>query len=205
MPLTDAGKNACLTGGLGNAITHISAHTTIPNSSGNSEVTGGSYARVSVSWGSAASGVRSNSGILTIEIPAATTAAYLGYWSASSNGTFYGYSPVNDSLLGFGLVGSNGVSVDSLTSNGHGLTNGTRVAFTAVGGESLPAGISAATLYYVVGTGTDTFQISTSLGGSAVNITGQGEFFWQSCTPEVFAGAGQLVLAVGDLDLMHVL
>jgi hypothetical protein len=50
--------------------------------------------------------------------------------------------------------------------------NTDRVVFTSTG--TLPAPLSAATIYYIVGRTATTFQVSTSSGGAAVNLTSQG-------------------------------
>lgn len=200
MGLNTNGRHACLSG-LASVITHISAHTNLPDANGSSEVTGGLYARVPIAWAAASGGTRGNSGALTIEIPAGTTVTHLGYWSALSGGTHYGHSPVNPTVDGYGQVGPNGVTIDSLTCNSHGLTDGRRVSFLPPAGDALPGGVSTSTLYYVVTAGTDTFSISLSSGGAAVDLTAQGKFYFQSCTPETFAGAGQLAIASGALLL----
>ncbi len=59
-----------------------------------------------------------------------------------------------------------------VTWTAHGLTAGTPIRFKTTG--TLPTGVSASVLYYVLATGlaTDTFRFSTSVGGSAVNTTG---------------------------------
>lgn len=200
MGLNTNGRHACLSG-LAAAVTHISAHTGLPDANGSSEVAGGSYARVPVTWAAPSSGTRGNSGILTVEIPASTTVTHLGYWSALTGGTHYGNSPVNPTVDGYGLVGSNGVTIDVATALAHGLTDGKRIALLPCAGDALPGGISAAVLYWVVGAGTDTFSISLTSGGAAVDLTSQGKFYFQSCTPETFAGAGQLTIAAGALLL----
>lgn len=200
MGLNMNGRNACLAG-LGAAITHVSAHTNLPDANGSSEVAGGSYARVPVTWAAPGSGTRGNSGFLTAEIPAATTVTHLGFWSALTGGSHYGNSPVNPTVDGYGLVGSNGVTIDVATANGHGLVDGKRIQFLSPAGDALPGGVSSAVLYWVVGSGTDTFSISLTSGGAAVDLTSQGKFYFQSCTPEVFAGAGQLTIAAGALLL----
>lgn len=51
-------------------------------------------------------------------------------------------------------------------------TNTDRVVFTTTG--TLPAPLSAATIYYVIGATASLFQVSTTSGGGAVNITAQG-------------------------------
>lgn len=63
-------------------------------------------------------------------------------------------------------------SGETITEIAHGLVNGDEVTFTTTG--TLPAGLSTGTTYYVVGKTDDTFQVSTTFGGSAVNITDQG-------------------------------
>ena len=59
-----------------------------------------------------------------------------------------------------------------VTLNNHGLTAGYPVIFSTTG--ALPTGITAGTVYYVISTGltTNSFEISTSVGGAAVNTSG---------------------------------
>lgn len=52
----------------------------------------------------------------------------------------------------------------------HGLSNGDVVKFTTTG--ALPTGLSTSTTYYVVNKTTDTFQLSATEGGSAINTSG---------------------------------
>jgi len=68
---------------------YVSLHTADPGTTGASEVTGGTYARVAVSWNAASSGSVTQSGALSINLPASTTASYFGVWSASTAGTYY--------------------------------------------------------------------------------------------------------------------
>ncbi|MEW6263390.1 MAG: phage tail protein [Thermodesulfobacteriota bacterium] len=64
-------------------------------------------------------------------------------------------------------------TTDTLSSAGHGL-NDSDVLRVSNSGGALPAGLSASTKYYVINKTTDTYQLSTTLGGSAVNITDNG-------------------------------
>lgn len=201
MPLNANGRNACLAGGLTDAVGYVSVHDDIPSTSGSNEVTGGSYTREAVTWGSPASGQVSNSGSIVHDMPASSEAVALGLWSASSSGTFYGWLPVGSSSFGFGTVDSAGVTSDAIQSAGHGLGNDDRVLLFNTFAESLPAGLAEDTLYYVVSAATDTFEVSSTSGGSSVNITGQGELFWMACVPETFGSAGQLTTASGALVL----
>ena len=68
---------------------YVSLHTADPGTTGASEVTRGTYARVAVTWNSPSGGSVSNSGALSINLPASTTASYFGVWSATTAGTYY--------------------------------------------------------------------------------------------------------------------
>jgi hypothetical protein len=59
-----------------------------------------------------------------------------------------------------------------VTYTGHGLAAGAPIRFSTTG--ALPTGIIAGTTYYVIAAGiaTNTFEFSTSVGGSAVNTSG---------------------------------
>ena len=67
----------------------VSLHTADPGTTGASEVVGGTYARVAVACNAASGGSITNSGALSINLPATTTAAYFGIWSAATAGTYY--------------------------------------------------------------------------------------------------------------------
>lgn len=63
-------------------------------------------------------------------------------------------------------------ATDLVTSAGHGLQNGDVLQLTTA--TTLPAGLALVTDYYVIETTTNTFQLSATKGGSAVNITDTG-------------------------------
>lgn len=62
---------------------------------------------------------------------------------------------------------------DTFTAVGHTLTNGQRVKVTNIGG-ALPTGINETRKYYVVNVSGNTFQLSRTSGGAAINITDDG-------------------------------
>jgi hypothetical protein len=71
------------------AITHAQIHTAQPNSSGSNEA---SSARQAITWVTAASGDL----VATVDLnftggAASGAATHLGFWSASTTGTFYGW------------------------------------------------------------------------------------------------------------------
>jgi hypothetical protein len=63
-------------------------------------------------------------------------------------------------------------ATDIITSAAHGLQTNDLVQLTTTG--TLPAGLSLATDYYVISRTLDTFQLSLTPGGSAVDITDTG-------------------------------
>jgi hypothetical protein len=194
MPLVTEGRNDLLTNGL-TSFTHVGAYTDL----GVTEVAGGSYARQAVTWTASAAGVRDNNAQLSIPIPAGTTVVVGSVHDAATVGNLEGWFQIGSTLRGVGTVVTAGG--DAISSNGHGLANTNRVFVTAVAGEGLPAGLSATVLYFVVGATTDTFQLSLTSGGAAVDITALGDLAWFRTVPETFASAGNLIIATGALDI----
>lgn len=191
-------------------ITHVGIHTlTDPGTGTNAnsgEATGGSpaYARQAVTWGAAASGLKSNTGALTFDVPSGTY-GFFTYWNASTGNTnnFRGYAPFGGTVKGFGEVDATGVTNDTITSSGHGLTTDDRVMLFNVFAETIPAGLTEGTIYFVLASGltADVFKVATTSGGAAINITGQGELFFQKVIPEVYGAQGQVTAGIGALVL----
>lgn len=81
-------------------ITWLSLHTASPGTSGANEASGGSpaYARKQTTWGSAnSSGVAVGSQV-TFDVPAGTY-THVGFWSASTAGTFRGSIDITDEVF----------------------------------------------------------------------------------------------------------
>ena len=104
MPLNNTAKNLMLDA-LGGVISHVSLHTADPGATGTSEVTGGSYARKSITWNAAATANLDSSNQPVFDVPGGTTITHAGYWSASTAGTFYGGRPLPSSEA-FGADGT---------------------------------------------------------------------------------------------------
>ena len=64
-------------------------------------------------------------------------------------------------------------AANTLTSNSHAFSNGDRVYISSTGG-SVPGGLAKDTLYFVVGSTTNNFQLSATEGGSAISLTDTG-------------------------------
>jgi hypothetical protein len=179
---------------VGNPITHLSLHSAIPNASGSGEITGGSpaYARKSVTWGTAISGVLPQTGSAVFDVPAGTVVA-VGLWSSVTAGTFLGYLPSNGgTLFGFGV----GVASSPVMSPAHGLVTGDTVTVAAPKiGQSLPTGYAASTLYSVTVIDTDRFTLSDRSTQIVVVPTTSAPLVWQRYVSDVFAAQGSLTVS----------
>jgi microcystin-dependent protein len=78
---------------------------------------------------------------------------------------YYGYGDYNEFTADSGT--------DFLTDTDHGLENGDIVLLSSVD-DDLPDGLAANTIYYVVNKTTNTFQLSLTSGGSAVDFSDNG-------------------------------
>lgn len=195
MGLNTNGQNS-LADGLAAVAIFSSLHTGDPGTTGVNEATGGSpaYARKSVTWAAAASGQRASSIAQTFDVPAGTY-FWVGKWSAVTAGTYYGHAPLGGQTPQAGTAAAVG---DAITSYAHGLVNTDRVVVFDVQAATVPAGLVEGTVYYTVGATADTFQVSLTSGGAAVDITANGELGFQKCIPETFAGQGQLQIPSGS-------
>jgi len=113
MALNDNGLNAQV-GGLTAVAGYASLHTAEPDASGNNEVTGGSYTREAISWAAASSGTAASDADIVFDVPTSTTITHLGYWSASTGGTFYG-SRALDTSQTFSTAGTYTIATGNLT------------------------------------------------------------------------------------------
>lgn len=199
MPLATARLNAAVDAAL-SGISHLAVlDATL------TEITGGSpaYARQTVSWAAAASALADNSASRTFNVATGLTVAFLGFETTLSSGTgsTAGWVPIGGASPQIGIVAA---SDDTVLSKAHGLTTNDRVVFMDMLGGGVPAGITEGTLYHVIATGltTDAFKFSTTSGGSAVNVTADGEMFFTKVVPQTFSAQGTLTVATGDLDVI---
>lgn len=111
--LVDAGKNALLNG-LTASASWVSLHTADPGVSGSAEVTGGAYTREGATWAAAASASVSTSASVVFDVPGSTTIDHLGYWTASTSGTFLG-SRALDTSQTFATAGTYTIAAGNIT------------------------------------------------------------------------------------------
>lgn len=64
---------------------YLSLHSADPGTTGANEISGST--RVALTWSAAASATKAASAV-SVAVPAGNTATYVGYWNASTSGTF---------------------------------------------------------------------------------------------------------------------
>ncbi|NIR50001.1 hypothetical protein GWO43_16000 [candidate division KSB1 bacterium] len=63
------------------------------------------------------------------------------------------------------------LTADTFTVSGHGLANADKVVFHTLGGTA-PTGLTSGNTYFVVGVSGDDFQLESSVGGGAIDMSG---------------------------------
>jgi len=189
MTWTDA---ACIAGlnGIAANLSHLSAHSAFPGSTGGNELTVANYARQPMTWPTATSRTLTASNNQTFSnLPTSTVLNWLGYWTAVSGGNFYGAIPPGGSPFPY----DTDVAGDTIERVGHGLTNDQRVVFF---GGTPPGGLVEGTTYFVVNATADTFQVAATSGGTPIVLTTAGDYFCQaSLQVPITIGAGENVEA----------
>jgi len=160
--LTVAGKNFMLDNWGGD---FLSAHSAFPGDSGASEIayhTAGT--RATGTFGAASAGSRALTATASLNIPAAATVKWLGRWSAVSAGTCREVKPNGGDDKEFYVD----TTANTINIPAHGYANDQTIVF--YGGQTPSTLITEGTTYYVVTTATNTFQVSATLGGGAIDI-----------------------------------
>ncbi len=187
------------TTGMPSADLWFQLHTGYPGENGASNVY--SASRAQGSFGASSGGTVTNDGVIDIDVSTTDTVYAWSAWDASTSGNciWWGWF---GTVSGLAVVRSGDLTNNDVQTVAHGLAAADRVAFEVVEGLTLPAGLSASTLYYVIATGltTDAFRVSTSSGGSAVDITGAGSAIWRKVVPVPFTGGQRVRFEIGTLN-----
>lgn len=190
------------------ATLYVALFTATPSDSGGgTEVTGGSYARVSVTnnltnFPAASGGAKSNGTAISF-VPATAdwgNCVAFGIFDASSGGNLITWAWLTDNpeIANIGTAAATG---DLFTAYAHGLANGNQIVFFAPPGGQLPTGITANTAYYVVGSTTNTFQVSATSGGAAIDITTDGGWYAIKIKNVQVNNGDTAVFSAGSLNL----
>lgn len=149
------------------------------------------YARQPVTFGAAVGGAATNANLLEwVNMPGADVLG-VEVWDSAGAPVRLWYGPI----AGGEFTATN--AGDLFTATAHGMANGTKVAFVAESDESLPAGLTANTVLYVVSSTPNTFQVSTVPGGAALALTSDGN--GQYIKVKTTTPGDTLQLAVGAL------
>lgn len=199
--LPNAAKNIVL-----DALTAVfdtaSLHTAFPGTTGANEITGGAYARQANTWNAAAGGSADNSNQPAFSVPGGNTVRWVGFWdNSTSPETFRGCAP-NFQAGDIGpLKYTVDVAGDTIQADAHGLVETDSVVFY---GGTPPGGLTEGTVYIVMNTATDTFQVSNDTSPLvAITLTTDGgtNVVVQQIREETFASDGTFTLNDADVDL----
>jgi hypothetical protein len=182
-----------------NIVAFASLHTAY-SATGLNELSGGSpaYARKAITWSAASSGTKSSSNSPVFDIAPGSTVAFVGLWSAATSGTFAGMG-ANGGASSVAFTAA--ATTDVITAPGSTYTNGQTVVVWPGAGATLPAGLTAGTVYYVVSASGATVKLATVAGGTAIDLTADGAGIIQAITVESYGGQGTFTLSTDTLTI----
>lgn len=167
----------------------VGLHATWPGAGGNQttgELSYTGYGRVAVARTTGGWTVTSNS---VSPVGAITFGACTGGSGTANFFSTGSASTGTGKLFDVGVIGGGpkmacAATSDTITAPSHGLAVNDPVVFWSTLGNALPTGITEGTVYYVkTAPDSDTFTISTTAGGSTLDITGAGVAVVQKITP----------------------
>lgn len=189
---------------------HASLHTAFPGRGVTDQTTNESgytdYARQAIvrspSGFDVSGGNVSNAALVSFVAAGAASSETLYFvglgFAVSGSGHLYGAGHIGSSLGPF----SGDSTSDEIRILNHGLSADDRVVFYTTPNGTLPTGITEGTVYYVIGSpGTDTFQISLTSGGGAVNMTADGAGRAGKVTPIEIVSGSRPQFPIGELDV----
>lgn len=192
MTIPSATKNNMLNG---QTFTLASLHTGFPGTTGANEVTGGApaYAQKPITINAASGGSRLLNAGVTFDVPACTV-KWVGFWNAA---VFIGCAP-NGGATPFNFMAV--PSSDTVYAVAHGLAANQKIAFF---NGTPPAPLVEGATYFAVGVATDTFQVSATSGGSAIDLTAAATFgcVVSAITEDVYAVQGTHSLTAATIAI----
>jgi hypothetical protein len=185
---------------------------------GGTEVTGGAYARkttAAADWNAAAGSApatTTNANALAFPTatadwaPLATPVYSFGGYDAATAGVLQWWDYLGNFTWQAAIVASGDVASGLFTAPAHTYVANDPVVFTMEGiGGTIPAGITAGSLYYVIASGltSDQFKVSATLGGSAVTITVKGNTLVRKVLTKVIQNGDTPSFAAGALTFAN--
>lgn len=186
------------------ATLYFGLFTTTPNDdgTGGTEVSGGSYARVSMTNNSTnfpnASGgnpsTKANG--VAITFPTATadwgTVVGMGVFDASTSGNLLAWNSLCGTSYDYTAT-----TADLFTAPGSSFSNTNTVRLLFTLGGTTPTGVSLQTTYYIVNVSGTTFNLSLTSGGSAIDITAAGSGRVALLSPKTILNGDTSSFAIG--------
>ncbi|MEO1063623.1 MAG: hypothetical protein AAFZ07_19580 [Actinomycetota bacterium] len=172
------------------AVTALVTHLTTLDEAGVENAT----ARQAVTWDASAGNGGDNTAQIDIAIPSSEDVFWVAGYTANAGGTQHTKTPAGSTFKRPCHIDGD---TNTINLAAHGLSNDDRVVLEDHDGGGLPTGLAEETFYYVVGATTDSFQVSTTQGGSAVAITGDGNAYVQDAVPQPFPSGGTYSIAAG--------
>lgn len=175
------------------SIAQMSLHTAYPGSAGANEVSGGSYARQACTFGAAAGSTRTLSAGVTFTVPACTV-EWVGFLNGS--GVMQACGPNGGDPKEFYAD----PATDVVTVPSHGYADGDSVVFY---GDTAPSPLTEGVKYYVRDASTNTFKISATAGGSAIDVTSVGgsACVVSKIVADVYSGSGSHTINAATIGL----
>ena len=179
----------------GQAFTLASLHTGFPGSIGSNEVTGGApaYAKKAITMNATSGGQRLLSAGVVFDVPVSTI-KWVGFWNV---GVFIGCAPNG------GATPKNFMAVpitDLIYATAHGYSDTQKIVFF---NGTPPAGLAEGTTYFVRDAATDTFKVTASSGGVAIDLTAASSFgcVVAAVTEDVYAVQGTHTLSAATVAI----
>lgn len=175
-------------------ITLASLHDGFPGTVGSSEISGGTYARMTIAFAAASGNSRLLSAGVTFDVPACTVR-----WVAfrKTDGTLLFSAPNG------GATPRNFMSIagtDTVYAAGHGYADTDTIVFYS---GTPPAPLVEGTVYYVRDATTDTFKVAATSGGTAIDLTAAPSYNCSVCaiTEEVYAAVSTHTLSSATVSI----
>lgn len=171
---------------------YVGLFTVMPNEdgTGGTEAAWTGYARVAVTnnltnWPAYASGLKANGTDFTFAAAGSgpTTVVGYGLWDAASAGNLWFFG----ALVGAAKIFEADGTTDVFNCPAHGFVLDDTVRLRASVGGTLPTGVTENTTYYARDITTDSFKLSATQGGAAINITTSGSGIVAKLTAQTVA------------------
>ena len=199
MPFVNYSQNYMLTQLTTNHGQYLSLHNAY-SPTGTNELSGGSYARVVPTWGTAAGGAISTTSVASaFNVPANGVVAWVGVFDALTAGNFVGMGP-NGGAPQYGVTAA--TTGNLFTAPGSSYANGTPVVLFNGAGATIPTNFTVGTIYYVVSASGATFSLSATLAGAAITVNAAGAGIVQYIAVETYTIAGTFTVSSDVLTLV---